>query len=138
MYCNYYCIMVSTITIQFLPLAAMGPVEPPVPKMKRQDLTLEQLKQYDGTGEYNRVCVGVNGKIFDVTRGKKFYGPGQCRRMEKEIMLGAWTVKINLHLSLSLSLSVFVCECTCMFVLVSLSLSQFSYFNTGHGLNTRY
>ncbi|KAG0730057.1 Membrane-associated progesterone receptor component 2 [Chionoecetes opilio] len=56
--------------------AASGPVEPPVPKMKRQDMTLEQLRQYDGKGEYGRVCVGVNGKIFDVTRGKKNYGPG--------------------------------------------------------------
>lgn len=56
--------------------AASGPVEPPVPKMKRQDMTLEQLKQYDGSGEHGRVCVAVNGKIFDVTRGKKFYGPG--------------------------------------------------------------
>ncbi|XP_063844443.1 membrane-associated progesterone receptor component 1-like [Scylla paramamosain] len=56
--------------------AATGPQEPPIPKMKRQDMTLEQLRQYDGKGEYGRVCVGVNGKIFDVTRGKKFYGPG--------------------------------------------------------------
>lgn len=56
---------------------AAGPREPPIPKLKRQDMTLEQLRQYDGTGEHNRVCVGVNGKIFDVTRGKKFYGPGE-------------------------------------------------------------
>ncbi|XP_066949668.1 membrane-associated progesterone receptor component 1-like [Macrobrachium rosenbergii] len=54
---------------------ASGPVEPPIPKMKRQDMTLEQLKQYDGTGEYGRVCVAVNSKIFDATRGRKFYGP---------------------------------------------------------------
>lgn len=47
-----------------------------MPKMKRQDMTLEQLKQFDGSGEHERVCVAVNGKIFDVTRGKKFYGPG--------------------------------------------------------------
>ncbi|XP_069953528.1 membrane-associated progesterone receptor component 1 [Cherax quadricarinatus] len=56
--------------------AASVSVEPPMPKMKRQDLTLEQLKQYDGTGEHGRVCMAVNGKIFDVTRGKNFYGPG--------------------------------------------------------------
>ncbi|XP_064102258.1 membrane-associated progesterone receptor component 1-like [Macrobrachium nipponense] len=54
---------------------ASGPVEPPIPKMKRQDMTLEQLKQYDGTGEHGRVCVAVNSKIFDATRGRKFYGP---------------------------------------------------------------
>ena len=39
-------------------------------------MTLEQLKKYDGTDEEGRVCVAVNGKVFDVTRGKKFYGPG--------------------------------------------------------------
>lgn len=61
----------------YFPLSASGPREPPIPKLKRQDMTLEQLKQYNGTGEHSRVCVGVNGKIFDVTRGKKFYGPGE-------------------------------------------------------------
>ncbi|MCL4143202.1 UNVERIFIED_CONTAM: hypothetical protein GTU68_020379 [Idotea baltica] len=39
-------------------------------------MTLEQLRKYDGTDADGRVCVGVNGKVFDVTRGKKFYGPG--------------------------------------------------------------
>ncbi|XP_068214252.1 membrane-associated progesterone receptor component 1 isoform X2 [Palaemon carinicauda] len=53
-----------------------GPIEPPIPKMKRQDMTLEQLRQYDGSGEHGRICVAVNSKIFDVTRGKKSYGPG--------------------------------------------------------------
>ncbi|CAL4084292.1 unnamed protein product [Meganyctiphanes norvegica] len=52
------------------------PEEPPVPKLKKQDMTLEKLRQYDGTGEYGRVCVAVNSNIFDVTRGTKFYGPG--------------------------------------------------------------
>merc|ERR1739838_1023972 len=52
------------------------PEEPPFPKLKKQDMTLEQLRQYDGTGDDGRVCVAVNSKIFDVTRGKKFYGPG--------------------------------------------------------------
>lgn len=41
-------------------------------------MTLQQLKIYDGLAEEGegRICVAVNGKIFDVTRGKKFYGPG--------------------------------------------------------------
>jgi len=52
--------------------------EPPMPPMKKQDLTLQQLKQYDGLSEASagRICVAVNGKIFDVTKGKRFYGPG--------------------------------------------------------------
>merc|ERR1712209_184366 len=49
---------------------------PPPPPLKKQDMTLVQLKQYDGTGEEGRVCVAVNGKVYDVTKGKRFYGPG--------------------------------------------------------------
>jgi len=52
--------------------------EPPMPPMKKQDMTLQQLRQYDGVSEASagRICVAVNGKIFDVTKGKRFYGPG--------------------------------------------------------------
>merc|ERR1712045_218514 len=38
----------------------------------------QQLKVYDGVAPEGggRICVAVNGKIFDVTKGKRFYGPG--------------------------------------------------------------
>ncbi|XP_013138647.1 PREDICTED: membrane-associated progesterone receptor component 1-like [Papilio polytes] len=51
---------------------------PPPPPMKklRKDLTTAELKKYDGTGSDGRVLLAVNGVIFDVTRGKRFYGPG--------------------------------------------------------------
>ena len=41
-------------------------------------MTLQQLKVYDGLTEEceGKICVAVNGKIFDVTKGKRFYGPG--------------------------------------------------------------
>ena len=55
-----------------------GPVpEPPLAKMKSQDFTLEQLREFDGTGPEGRVLMAVNGKVFDVTRGKNFYGPSE-------------------------------------------------------------
>ncbi|XP_013161769.1 PREDICTED: membrane-associated progesterone receptor component 1-like [Papilio xuthus] len=51
---------------------------PPPQRMKklRKDLTTAELKKYDGTGPDGRVLLAVNGVIFDVTRGKRFYGPG--------------------------------------------------------------
>ncbi|KAJ8947690.1 hypothetical protein NQ318_001528 [Aromia moschata] len=49
---------------------------PELPKMKKRDFTVEELKKYDGTQEDGRVLVAVNGSVYDVTRGKRFYGPG--------------------------------------------------------------
>lgn len=53
-----------------------APVVPQLPPLKKRDMTYAELKQYDGLNEEGRVCVGVNGKVFDVTKGKRFYGPG--------------------------------------------------------------
>lgn len=53
-----------------------GEVETPLPKLKKRDFTLAELKPYDGL-ENPRILMAVNGKVFDVTRGKKFYGPGK-------------------------------------------------------------
>lgn len=47
-----------------------------LPRMKKKDLNLDELRQYNGTGEDGRICIAVNGRIYDVTRGKQFYGPG--------------------------------------------------------------
>lgn len=52
------------------------PREPEIPKMKKRDFTLEQLREYDGKGKDGRLLIAVNSKVFDVTRGKRFYGPG--------------------------------------------------------------
>ncbi|XP_034246895.1 membrane-associated progesterone receptor component 1 [Thrips palmi] len=49
--------------------------EPQLPKL-RKDFTVEELKKYDGHGSDGRILVAVNGKVFDVTKGKRFYGPG--------------------------------------------------------------
>ncbi|KAJ3658201.1 hypothetical protein Zmor_009955 [Zophobas morio] len=50
--------------------------EPELPKLKKRDFTVEELKKYDGTQEDGRVLVAVNGNVYDVTKGKRFYGPG--------------------------------------------------------------
>ncbi|KAI0211413.1 Membrane-associated progesterone receptor component 1 [Lamellibrachia satsuma] len=38
--------------------------------------TLEELKRYDGNGGEETILVGLNGKVYDVTAGKNFYGTG--------------------------------------------------------------
>lgn len=52
------------------------PKEPELPPLKKQDFTIEQLKEYDGKNKEGRILIAVNGKVFDVTKGKRFYGPG--------------------------------------------------------------
>lgn len=56
--------------------AAQGDEASALPKMRRRDFTLEQLREYDGL-QNPRILMAVNMKIFDVTSGKKFYGKGE-------------------------------------------------------------
>ncbi|KAA8586523.1 hypothetical protein FQN60_000359 [Etheostoma spectabile] len=64
----------------------LGEVEKPLPKLKKRDFTLAELKPYDGVQD-PRILMAVNGKVFDVTRGKKFYGPGLATFcLEKEAL----------------------------------------------------
>lgn len=54
-------------------------VPPPPPRLPkiRKDMTVAELKNFDGTQPDGRVLLAVNGIIFDVTAGKRFYGPGK-------------------------------------------------------------
>lgn len=56
------------------------PIEPSPPPMKKRDFTLQQLRVFDGrSGEGDTespILMAVNHRVFDVTRGKDFYGPG--------------------------------------------------------------
>uniref|UniRef100_D3TSE3 Putative progesterone receptor membrane component 1 n=1 Tax=Glossina morsitans morsitans TaxID=37546 RepID=D3TSE3_GLOMM len=56
-------------------MASQKPPEPELPKLRR-DFTVAELHQYDGTQPDGRVLMAVNGNVFDVTKGKRFYGPG--------------------------------------------------------------
>lgn len=55
--------------------AAGPPPEPELPRLRR-DFTVAELLQYDGKQPDGRVLVAVNGSVYDVTKGKRFYGPG--------------------------------------------------------------
>lgn len=61
-----------------------GEDEQPLPRLRRRDFTPEQLRRYDGVTD-PRILMAVNGKVFDVTRGKKFYGPGNRSRFRSEL-----------------------------------------------------
>lgn len=55
--------------------AAGPPPEPELPRLRR-DFTVAEMLQYDGKQPDGRVLVAVNGSVYDVTKGKRFYGPG--------------------------------------------------------------
>ncbi|XP_050071912.1 membrane-associated progesterone receptor component 1-like [Anopheles maculipalpis] len=57
------------------PPATLPPPPPELPRLRR-DFTVAELKQYDGTQPDGRVLTAVNGNVYDVTKGKAFYGPG--------------------------------------------------------------
>lgn len=56
------------------PAPAPAP-EPELPRL-RKDFTVAELRKFDGTQPDGRVLVAVNGTVYDVTKGKRFYGPG--------------------------------------------------------------
>uniref|UniRef100_A0A8D0EZZ0 Cytochrome b5 heme-binding domain-containing protein n=1 Tax=Strix occidentalis caurina TaxID=311401 RepID=A0A8D0EZZ0_STROC len=45
-----------------------------LPWMKPRDSSMEELRAFDGARN-PRILLPVNGKVFDVTKGSKFYGP---------------------------------------------------------------
>ncbi|XP_039499229.1 membrane-associated progesterone receptor component 1 [Drosophila santomea] len=51
------------------------PSEPELPKLRR-DFTVKELRQYDGNQPDGRVLIAVNGIVYDVSKGRRFYGPG--------------------------------------------------------------
>lgn len=55
------------------PAEPQGP--PPLPPLKRRDFTLEQLRPFDGVRD-PRILMAIRGRVFDVSRASKFYGPG--------------------------------------------------------------
>lgn len=40
------------------------------------EITLDQLKQYDGSDPSKPIYIGVKGRVFDVSTAQSFYGPG--------------------------------------------------------------
>lgn len=36
----------------------------------------KELREFDGNSDNGRILMAVNGSVYDVTRGRNFYGPG--------------------------------------------------------------
>ncbi|XP_006893834.1 PREDICTED: membrane-associated progesterone receptor component 1 isoform X2 [Elephantulus edwardii] len=60
---------------------------PPLPRLKRRDFTLAELRRYDGIQD-PRILMAINGKVFDVTKGRKFYGPVKYHHVGKLLKEG--------------------------------------------------
>ncbi|XP_031279584.1 probable steroid-binding protein 3 [Pistacia vera] len=45
------------------------------------EFTPQQLLQYNGTDPSKPIYVAMKGRVFDVTTGKSFYGPGGAYAM---------------------------------------------------------
>ena len=55
--------------------------------LKKQDFTPKQLREYNGKSNEGRILIAVNGKVFDVTKGKRFYGPGKSINTKFNILM---------------------------------------------------
>ncbi|KAF9578773.1 hypothetical protein BGW38_005266 [Lunasporangiospora selenospora] len=60
--------------------SASPPPPPPTPRPKFPTLvfkeyTPKELTEFDGRTSETRILIAINTKVFDVTRGRNFYGP---------------------------------------------------------------
>jgi len=49
---------------------------PPLPEAEARDYTLAELAQYDGSDPSKPLLLAIRGQVYDVGRGRDFYGPG--------------------------------------------------------------
>ncbi|CAG9562962.1 unnamed protein product [Danaus chrysippus] len=68
-------LLYKIVKSHFETIEPAAPAPPPMPKLQK-DMTVAELRKYDGSDPEGRVLIAVNNIIFDVTRGKRFYGPG--------------------------------------------------------------
>lgn len=52
------------------------PARAPLPEAEVRDYSLSELTDYDGSDPTKPLLIGIRGYVYDVTRGRDFYGPG--------------------------------------------------------------
>ena len=48
----------------------------PLPEAEARDYALTELAHYDGSDPRRPLLIAIRGHVYDVTRGRSFYGPG--------------------------------------------------------------
>jgi membrane-associated progesterone receptor component len=48
----------------------------PLPEAQERDYARSELASYDGSDPSKPLLIGIRGHVYDVTRGRDFYGPG--------------------------------------------------------------
>ena len=48
----------------------------PLPEAEERDYLRSELGGYDGSDLSKPLLIGIRGQVYDVTRGRDFYGPG--------------------------------------------------------------
>ncbi len=51
-------------------------VRAPLPEAEERDYTCSELGHYDGSDSGRPLLIAIRGQVYDVTRGRDFYGPG--------------------------------------------------------------
>ncbi len=49
---------------------------PPLPEAEVRDYNLAELVAFDGSDPTKPLLIGIKGYVYDVGRGRDFYGPG--------------------------------------------------------------
>ena len=52
------------------------PAATPLPEAEERDYSLAELAAFDGSDPSKPLLIAIRGHIYDVTRGRGFYGPG--------------------------------------------------------------
>ncbi|MEM7435469.1 MAG: cytochrome b5-like heme/steroid binding domain-containing protein [Myxococcota bacterium] len=53
-----------------------APEAAPLPKAEARDYALSELTRFDGSDPTRPLLIAIRGRVYDVTRGRDFYGPG--------------------------------------------------------------
>jgi membrane-associated progesterone receptor component len=48
----------------------------PLSEAEERDYSLAEVAQYDGSDSTKPLLLAIRGQVYDVTRGRDFYGPG--------------------------------------------------------------